>query len=580
MADQPFDDPDGEFDPFNPRFFDDPAPIPNKPKPNGGDDGEPHDDPIAIPEITIPVPMHERGVSDNPTLIAKGFAQASGRGLRAEWSADKRCANCRPIAREFDSASDPVFEYWGRDRRAECARLGRLAKERREQPAREARASAEAKRRFDSLKGLVDRIKTALRDRTMAHQDAVDTVAKYGRDHGWAADDPILSHFLAEIAGLARELEAPTPKPADNNERQNGKRGPYAVMLAGEITLEAHRKVCMITDFLGRHEQSCWYGAPESGKSTCIIDAACHVANGLPYCGRAVIKGAVLYVAAERGRNVKRRVLAWRLDHGRDDFPLGIIDDAVDLRTGKVDADRIIAAAQWLAAKCGLPVVWIIFDTLSRVLAGGDENSSRDMGELVKSVDRIFRETGAHCSLVHHNPLGVDRMRGWGGMNGAMDTTVHIEKANGVVTVAVDKASDLPEDEKPRFAFRFESVVLVAEPRETASVMIEAEAPPAVPAKADRSNTKRPPQGPTVMRDALNEVFDGRAENITLRNGATVKGVKIDDVEAEFRARYVTTGDPKKAADTMSRQFRRQTENPPKGWTSVRVGKICWFVKD
>jgi RecA-family ATPase len=135
MADQPFDDPqdqpDDDRDWFD-KIFDEPAANEPEPKPNGegnpeppatvaipfvmtwamkarlaelGYDqeqirnttpqrawsiintataNEPHDDPIAIPEITIPVPMHERGVSDDPTLIAKGFAQQSGRGLRVE----------------------------------------------------------------------------------------------------------------------------------------------------------------------------------------------------------------------------------------------------------------------------------------------------------------------------------------------------------------------------------------------------------------------------------------------------------------------------------------------------------------
>ena len=36
---------------------------------------------------------------------------------------------------------------------------------------------------------------------------------------------------------------------------------------------------------------------------------------------------------------------------------------------------------------------------------------------------RIYRETGAHCSLVHHVPLGNDgRMRGHGSAPGAADT--------------------------------------------------------------------------------------------------------------------------------------------------------------
>jgi hypothetical protein len=251
---------------------------------------------------------------------------------------------------------------------------------------------------------------------------------------------------------------------------------PYKLVLARDISAAATIKLFLIDGFLGRDEVSFWFGPPECGKSTVKIDAACHVATGQPWCGRAVMQGAVLYVAAERGQTVKRRIRAWRIEHGIDDFPLAVIDDTVDLRTGKVDADRIIAAAKSLGELSGQSVVWIIFDTLSRVLAGGDENSSRDMGLLVLSIDRIYRETGAHCSLVHHVPLGNDgRMRGHGLADGAADTTIRVDKQNGIVTAAVAKGSDLPEDEKPRLCFRFKSITLIEEPRRTASVLVQAE---------------------------------------------------------------------------------------------------------
>jgi hypothetical protein len=279
------------------------------------------------------------------------------------------------------------------------------------------------------------------------------------------------------ITSQIGEVQEPAP---ESTTKQEGKASPgikpYVYVLARNITIEANLKIFLIDGFLGRHEQSAWYGAPESGKSTGIIDAACRVASGLQYGGRVVMRGAVLYVAAERGMNVRRRVLAWRLEHGIDDFPLAVIDDAVDLRTGKVDADRIIDAAKRLGEESGHPVVWIIFDTLSRVLAGGDENSPRDMGALVASIDRIFRTTGAHCSLVHHTPLGEsDRMRGHTSFNGAMDTTVRIEKRNGIVALEVDKASDLPDGEKPKLFFRFKSITLTADPHTTASILVQAE---------------------------------------------------------------------------------------------------------
>src|SRR5260370_36469795 len=122
----------------------------------------------------------------------------------------------------------------------------------------------------------------------------------------------------------------------------------FRFVLAKDITLEP--KQFLIDSFLGRHETSAWYGPPDAGKSTVIVDAGAHVAAGLAYCGRTIMQGPVLYVAAERGAITKRRVRAWCLDHDLDDIALAVVDHAVDLRTGKIDADRIIATAEAMTA--------------------------------------------------------------------------------------------------------------------------------------------------------------------------------------------------------------------------------------
>jgi AAA domain len=371
-------------------------------------------------------------------------------------------------------------------------------------------------------------------------------------------------------------------KPAKNTTTTLSKK-PYKLVHARDVTIKGTVKSFLIDGFLGRDEISIWFGPPECGKSTAKIDAACHVATGRPWCGRAVLRGPVLYVAAERGQTVMRRIMAWRLEHGIDDFPLAVIDDTVDLRTGKVDADRIIAAAKALGTLSGQRVIWIIFDTLSRVLAGGDENSPRDMGLLVLSVDRIYRDTGAHCSLVHHVPLGGDRMRGHSSAPGAADTTVRVEKHNGIVTAAIDKASDLPEDEKPRLFFRFKSITLTEEPRRTASVMVQAEDQAAAHAAAPKTKTRKETKVIRTFRDAFTEALDTDGNTIQVRgDGPEVRAVDVQKVRAEFERRYATgEADPKKRADASRKAFKRSmAELPPQQFaTETREGReLIWKV--
>jgi hypothetical protein len=253
---------------------------------------------------------------------------------------------------------------------------------------------------------------------------------------------------------------------------------PFPFTMAKDITFEP--KEFLIDGFLGRHEVSAWYGPPDAGKSTVLIHAACCVAAGLTFCGQRVRQGPVLYVAAERGAIVRRRIKAWCKEHGLDDIPLAVVDHAIDLRSNKLDAERIIATARELGGTtCGQPVAWIIFDTLNRVLAGGDENSSKDMGAVIAAIDHIHRATQAHVSVIHHVPVDrVDRMRGHGSALGAVDMTVRVTKEQGIVQIETDVAKDLVDN--PCFAFTFKSVQLFADPKTgvdttTAPVMIEIE---------------------------------------------------------------------------------------------------------
>jgi AAA domain len=423
---------------------------------------------------------------------------------------------------------------------------------------------ADKDRKADAWRHCCAKTDAAIRKGLVKWEDVSDGLIKLADSHSVFG---LFSREKAEAEECWRNLPheadpAPAPSPPATSK---GAGKPYVYVLARDITIEANLKVCLIDGFLGRHEQSAWYGAPESGKSTAIIDAACRVASGQLYCDRVVMQGAVLYVAAERGMNVRRRILAWRLEHGIDDFPLAMIDDAVDLRTGAVDTDRIIDAAQRLADECKQPVVWIIFDTLSRVLAGGDENSPRDMGALVASVDRIFRRTGAHCSLVHHTPLGEsDRMRGHTSFNGAMDTTVRIEKRNGIVALEVVKASDLPDAEKPKLFFRFKPVTLTSDPDTTASILIQADDQAAEMAAASgKGKGKKETKTARIFREAFIEALDTPGPDIRVRTDGQ-KAVDVQAVRRAFTVRYITgEAEPKKRADATRKAFRRVLRDLP-----------------
>src|SRR5262249_34374227 len=57
------------------------------------------------------------------------------------------------------------------------------------------------------------------------------------------------------------------------------------------------------------------YGPSGCGKTAQAIDVACHIAAAMPWRGRRVRGGLVVYVAAEAGQSMLRRIAAWRDKH-------------------------------------------------------------------------------------------------------------------------------------------------------------------------------------------------------------------------------------------------------------------------
>jgi AAA domain len=247
----------------------------------------------------------------------------------------------------------------------------------------------------------------------------------------------------------------------------------------------------------------------------------------------------------------------------------------IDLRNGRIDADRVVATTKAFTEDCGLSVVWIIIDTLNRALAGGDENSSKDMGAVIAAVDRIQRATGAHCSLIHHVPVDrTDRMRGHSSMLGAVDLTVRITKDDKIVTVEADKANDLVE--KPRFAFRFESVELASdgEAVTTAPVLV----PCGAPARSLRSKPGPKSRSDRTMRDAITEALDMTGQDIRVRGGPTVRAATVRQVREQFAKRYVIEDDDaKKVADAKRKAFNRALERLPVDFSAGEHNGHQWI---
>jgi KaiC/GvpD/RAD55 family RecA-like ATPase len=216
----------------------------------------------------------------------------------------------------------------------------------------------------------------------------------------------------------------------------------------------------LVKGLLEREQISVIYGEAGCGKTFLALDVALHVAAEFEWFGRTVDQGAVIYVAAEAGRSIINRVVAWRTAFGLDkhDLPFGVVTSSIDLCHAEAgDIERLIKAIQ--AAEIG-PIVLVIIDTVSRVLAGGNENSPDDMGALVRSLDRLRDELRCHVSAVHHT--GKDTSKGSRGhslLRCAVDTEIEVARdATGISTATVIKQRDGPTE--GQIAFRLRQVEL------------------------------------------------------------------------------------------------------------------------
>ncbi len=203
------------------------------------------------------------------------------------------------------------------------------------------------------------------------------------------------------------------------------------------------------------------YGAPGSGKTFAVLDLALAVAAGMPnWAGRKVTSGPVVYVAGEGKRGLYNRIRAWAKKRGDERGQLDRLNGRLFVFEG---APQFLDAADWAAFLADLEAVeaprLVVFDTLSRCIAGKDENSQADMSAAVDRLRDLCLRTRAAVLLVHHTSKDGQHERGSSVLRGAADVMFRVSKDTDAVTLEFDKIKEgeLPDD---ALRFRFEGCQL------------------------------------------------------------------------------------------------------------------------
>jgi RecA-family ATPase len=186
----------------------------------------------------------------------------------------------------------------------------------------------------------------------------------------------------------------------------------------------------LVKGVLDQGAMSVIYGDSNVGKSFVVIDMAFSVAAGVPWAGHKTAGLPVVYIAAEGGRGVLKRIRALEHKYGRpavERAPFRLLPSPVDLLHADADLVPLTQALAAVKAELG-GLGLVVVDTLSRALAGGDENTSTDMGGFVKNIDKLRTYLECHLTLIHHTGKRADKgARGWSGLRAAIDTEIELE---------------------------------------------------------------------------------------------------------------------------------------------------------
>lgn len=248
-------------------------------------------------------------------------------------------------------------------------------------------------------------------------------------------------YTLARIAqGLVKGFEAaPIPETAADGTAYDPETGeevppkpplPLIYAIDAKPALDASD---FVEGLLTEEAMSVIYGPSNCGKTFFASDLALHVATGRPWRGKETEAGGVIYCALEGSHGISNRVAAWLREKGLEgvEIPFAIVPVSINLLNPDADRAKLVATIAIAAVNMGVPVKLIIIDTLSRAMAGGNENAPDDMGALVASADFIRQACKAHICFIHHS--GKDQAQGARGhslLRAATDTEIEISRAD------------------------------------------------------------------------------------------------------------------------------------------------------
>ena len=238
------------------------------------------------------------------------------------------------------------------------------------------------------------------------------------------------------------------------------------------------------------------YGPSASGKSFLAFDLAASIAEGRRWFDCRVEAAPVVYAALEGEAGFKLRAQAWEVSRGRA-LPDGL---RMMLQPFKLTDPLDVAD---LAAVVPAGAV-VVLDTLNRAAPTADENSSRDMGEILEAAKLLQMLTGGLVVLVHHTGKNAAAgLRGHSSLFAAMDAAIEVSREGERREWKVAKSKDGMDGEACPFKLAVEVLGIEPTGESITSCVVERDT------AAQDVRTVKLPQGGNqrVVLDALRDLL-------------------------------------------------------------------------
>ena len=193
------------------------------------------------------------------------------------------------------------------------------------------------------------------------------------------------------------------------------------------------------------------YGPSASGKSFLAFDMAAAIAEGQRWFDCRVEAAPVVYAALEGEAGFKLRAQAWEVSRGRA-LPDGL---RMMLQPFKLtDGQDVLDLAAVVPAGAV-----VVVDTLNRAAPTADENSSRDMGEILEAAKTLQTLTRGLVLLVHHTGKNAAAgLRGHSSLFAAMDAAIEVSRDGDRREWKVAKSKDGIDGEARPFKLKVETL--------------------------------------------------------------------------------------------------------------------------